>query len=241
MEHQQQRGPHERTHHQQRPDWQRPDYERPEHDEPRDASYGQDRHWGRERGFDSERSGGAYRGSSTRRSDEGFQYPRGNAGDGSWGRPSPAEGSWQRGYDSRSSDSGNHPRAGHPSAYQGGGSVTADRWMRRGPHTGRGPKGYRRSDEQIVDEVNRRLQQDGDVDATEISVTCSAGVVTLEGKVSDRGAKRAAEECAEDVHGVEDVLNHLRVDKGFFAQLFGSSDDDTTKRSSSSSNEIKHR
>ncbi len=42
-------------------------------------------------------------------------------------------------------------------------------------------KGYRRSDERIQEEINDQLTQHGDIDATEIMVKVTSGVVTLTG------------------------------------------------------------
>ena len=42
--------------------------------------------------------------------------------------------------------------------------------QRGGPHRGRGPKGYTRSDERIREDVNDRLSDDPFVDASEIEV-----------------------------------------------------------------------
>jgi osmotically-inducible protein OsmY len=81
----------------------------------------------------------------------------------------------------------------------------------QGRHTGRGPKGYRRSDERIQEEINDQLTQHGDIDATEIMVKVSSGVVTLTGTVEDRNAKRMAEDLAESVSGVQEVQNQLKV------------------------------
>lgn len=77
--------------------------------------------------------------------------------------------------------------------------------------TGRGPRGYRRSDERIADEVNEALTRDPDVDATDIAVRVAGGEVTLEGTVEDRRMKRLAEGAAESVSGVVDVHNRLRL------------------------------
>jgi len=49
------------------------------------------------------------------------------------------------------------------------------------------------------------------VDATNIQVNVQGGEVTLEGTVSDRNQKRMAEEVAEQIQGVNDVQNRLRV------------------------------
>jgi hypothetical protein len=86
---------------------------------------------------------------------------------------------------------------------------------------GRGPKGWRRSDEQIRDEVNERLARDADVDATDVEVRVEGGVVILSGVVEDRGQKRRAEDLVEEVFGVDDVRNELKVRHGFLARLTG--------------------
>src|SRR5262245_33897231 len=81
----------------------------------------------------------------------------------------------------------------------------------RGPHSGKGPKGYQRSDERIREEVNDALTRDGDLDASEIMVEVKDAEVTLEGTVIDRHAKRLAEDLSEDVRGVRDIHNRLRI------------------------------
>jgi osmotically-inducible protein OsmY len=84
----------------------------------------------------------------------------------------------------------------------------------RGAHRGRGPKGYRRSDERIRDDVNDRLTDDAWLDASHVEVAVENGDVTLSGTVADRPAKRRAELLAEAVSGVGNVQNNLRVDLG---------------------------
>jgi hypothetical protein len=82
---------------------------------------------------------------------------------------------------------------------------------RPGPHSGKGPKGWHRSDERIREDVLERLTRHGDVDATELEVAVENGEVTLSGTVADRPQKRAAERCAERVDGVVDVHNRIRL------------------------------
>ena len=84
---------------------------------------------------------------------------------------------------------------------------------RPGPHAGRGPRGYMRSDERIREDVCERLAQPGYVDARDIDVRVSGGEVTLEGSVRERREKRLAEDIAERVAGVRDVHNLLRVNR----------------------------
>ncbi|MEZ0391734.1 MAG: BON domain-containing protein, partial [Pseudobdellovibrionaceae bacterium] len=73
-------------------------------------------------------------------------------------------------------------------------------WM-RGEHVGKGPKGYRRSDSRINEEVSDILTQHGDIDASEIEVDVKEGVVTLSGTVQNRRIKRMVEDLAENVNG----------------------------------------
>jgi hypothetical protein len=95
------------------------------------------------------------------------------------------------------------------SGYSEGQFGTRDRT--RGRYTGRGPKGYTRSDDRIKEDVNDRLEQHGEIDAWEISVMVQNGEVTLEGTVPDRLTKRLAEDVAEDSPGVKQVHNRLRI------------------------------
>ena len=81
----------------------------------------------------------------------------------------------------------------------------------RGPYSGRGPRGYTRSDQRVHEDICERMTEHGDLDASDIDVRCENGEVTLEGTVSDRRAKRLAEDIAGSARGVRDVQNRLRV------------------------------
>jgi len=78
-------------------------------------------------------------------------------------------------------------------------------------HRGRGPKGYRRSDERIKEDVNDRLSDDYYLDASDVEVAVENMEVTLTGTVRNRNDKRRAEDLAESVSGVTNVENRLRV------------------------------
>lgn len=91
------------------------------------------------------------------------------------------------------------------------GSARARISQRRGPHHGKGPVGFQRSDERIRELVCEALTDDGEVDATHIEVRVTAGEVTLTGTIDDRPMKRRAEDCVELVPGVRDVHNQLRI------------------------------
>ena len=84
----------------------------------------------------------------------------------------------------------------------------------RGRFTGRGPKGYRRSDERIRESVSEALARDGDLDASDIEVQVQEGEVTLEGTVPNRWSKRLAEDLTQDMPGVKELHNRLRVQEG---------------------------
>ena len=80
-----------------------------------------------------------------------------------------------------------------------------------GLHKGKGPRNYRRSDNRIQEDINDRLTDDPDVDASEVEVVVQNGQVTLTGTVDDRQAKRRAEDIAESVSGVAHVENRIKV------------------------------
>ncbi|HEX5656953.1 MAG TPA: BON domain-containing protein [Polyangiales bacterium] len=75
----------------------------------------------------------------------------------------------------------------------------------------RGPKGYKRSDERVREDVNDRLALQDELDPSDIEVRVENGEVTLTGTVRSRHEKFRAEEIADDVSGVSDVHNQLRV------------------------------
>jgi osmotically-inducible protein OsmY len=83
--------------------------------------------------------------------------------------------------------------------------------LRSGQHRGKGPKGYTRSDDRIKEDINDRLSDDVFIDASEIEVTVNDGEVTLTGSVGTRTEKRRAEDIAEEVSGVKNVENRIRL------------------------------
>lgn len=106
-------------------------------------------------------------------------------------------------------------------------------------HTGKGPKGWKRSDERIREDICECLENDRHLDASEIDVAVSEGIVTLTGKVEDRPSKRHAEDLIEYRAGVKDVRNELSVDQSFFEQardfLTGKNEIEKSKASKSNS------
>jgi BON domain len=93
-----------------------------------------------------------------------------------------------------------------------GGFAGPEREYERGSFRGRGPKGYRRSDEYIREDVCECLTEDEDLDASEIEVSVVNGEVTLTGMVASRLDKRYAEDLSASVTGVRDVHNMLRTE-----------------------------
>lgn len=101
----------------------------------------------------------------------------------------------------------------------------------RGPHFGKGPKGYKRSDERIREEVSEVIARQGWIDASDVEVKVQNGEVTLTGTIDQRDHKRRLEQMIEDLPGVDDVRNELRVKR---AQLgaggtYASGDASTTE------------
>jgi len=109
---------------------------------------------------------------------------------------------------------GGHGQLYRPDTLAAGPAVSGE--LPPGRYTGRGPKGYTRSDERIREDVSDHLWTDPWIDASEMTVLVKDGEVTLEGTVEDRFAKRLAEDIAENCVGVRDVHNRLRIapDKG---------------------------
>jgi osmotically-inducible protein OsmY len=109
-------------------------------------------------------------------------------------------------------EQGRHAQSGHG---RGGSDFVRDEPRSAGTsHRGRGPRNYTRSDESIVDELIDRLTDDERIDATEILVMVEGGVVTLSGEVPERRMKHLAEDIADDIRGVRDIENRIRVDNG---------------------------
>jgi osmotically-inducible protein OsmY len=81
----------------------------------------------------------------------------------------------------------------------------------RGPHWGKGPKGYKRNDERTREDVCDAIAFQGHIDASDVEVKVESGVVTLSGTVALREHKRALERLVERCRGVHEVRNELRL------------------------------
>jgi hypothetical protein len=140
----------------------------------------------------------------------GFDYGRPHAARG-WGEE--RSGTGERDYGHIDYWRPGWPASWHDPAY-GGSAYTRPGNSGYGPFSGRGPRGYQRTDERLREDVCERLTQDPWIDASDLEVTVRGGEVTLSGAVRDRGDKRHAEDLAERVSGVREVHNNLRVAGG---------------------------
>jgi hypothetical protein len=90
----------------------------------------------------------------------------------------------------------------------------ASQWGQREGRDRSFDRGYRRSDRAVYEDVCAKLELSPLVDASEIEVTVTEGIVYMSGSVANRGMKRRAELEIENVSGVEEVQNQLRIPSG---------------------------
>lgn len=110
-----------------------------------------------------------------------------------------------------------------------------------GPHKGKGPKDYRRSEDRIREDVCDRLADDDYVDASDIRIDIQNNEVILSGTVNSREEKRRAEDIVESISGVHNVENRIRVgrtDNNFDRYTGTTSDSSGIGRESGTTNEI---
>ena len=193
------------------------DEDRGRWDDDRNREYDRGQHEGSR--FDENRSYGRERwegGSSGQGYSQGYYGPRGGGQMGpDWG-----------GYSERQRSYGYQPygRPERDERYMRGEEYPRrDRDDERGPlerfgeklregfrRLGRGPKGFKRSDERIAEDVCERIARSA-INADDVEVTVKSGEVTLSGFVEARYDKRMLEDIADDVFGVSEVHNQLRV------------------------------
>ena len=92
-----------------------------------------------------------------------------------------------------------------------GGNQYSDQSRQSQSFKGLGPKGYKRSDERLQEDIHERLTEAHHIDASEITVRVSEGKVTLEGSVTDRRVKHQIEDLVEACAGVSDIDNRISV------------------------------
>ncbi|MBL9037871.1 MAG: BON domain-containing protein [Archangium sp.] len=86
---------------------------------------------------------------------------------------------------------------------------------------GTGPKGYKRSDERLKEDISERIMGMG-IDASDVEVSVSNGEVTLSGTVSDRSLRYQLENLTDGISGVTDIVNDIRVKRGGDLELSSS-------------------
>ncbi|WP_437934310.1 BON domain-containing protein [Sorangium sp. So ce341] len=80
-----------------------------------------------------------------------------------------------------------------------------------GGSRGRPPKGYKRSDERIREDICDQISDHPDLDASDVEVKVQNGEVVLTGTVRERRFKHQLETLAERISGVTDVRNEIRL------------------------------
>jgi hypothetical protein len=171
-----------------------------------DRRYGAEERW---RPYDPGHDSPAYRDQSSGQRWRGEAGPSARTGDWrDWRNPRADEGRAWNGREER----GFWDRTRDEVASWFGDRGAETRRRVDGEHRGRGPRGYRRADERISDDVHDRLTEDSWLDASDIVVNVREGEVVLSGRVRTREDKRRAEDLAERVSGVAHVQNNLRAD-----------------------------
>lgn len=140
--------------------------------------------------------------------------------------------------DSFDEDRGYAPWGGEPeprrwSGRHWGGGMGYDVWRDDRGFSGRAPKGYRRSDERIAEELNDILTRHPDIDPSDIEVSVKDGEVTLRGTVADRRTRKMVESLAEDLPGVGHVQNDIRMAARNRADTAGEERESEKRRGSS--------
>ena len=150
--------------------------------------YGQDRGYGQE-GRMYEQGGMGYQGGGMGGQQGGMGYQGGGMGgfQGGMGR----QGGWEQ--------------QGRVQSGMGEGGMSQRFGARRGP------KGYKRSDERIREDVCDRLSEHPIIDSSDVEIKVQNGEVTLTGTVTERRHKHLIEQVAEAISGVQDVTNQIRV------------------------------
>jgi len=154
-------------------------------------------------------SGG--RGYGQRRSDWDRDYGRSRRSGSEWdreARPGGYDYNWEGDYSQHFENYGTTAGLQHRQAPD---QSFSEFWSAPGPHYGRGPKGYKRSNERIQEDLCERMTHHGYLNAEDIELEVNNGQVVLKGTVASRQEKRLAEDIAESVSGVSQVMNQLQV------------------------------
>jgi osmotically-inducible protein OsmY len=164
--------------------------------------------------YDTGQSGSNYGAGSNYGSGPNYGYSSGASYGGGYSSFGPGSSQSFQGYGQGTGDRANYGQGNRDASTFGQSGYETEGSRPRGSFAGRGPKGYQRSDARISEDVCDRLAESPDVDASNIEVKVENGEVTLAGSVADRGEKRRAEDLIENISGVREVHNHIRVNRG---------------------------
>lgn len=199
-----------------------------------------------ERRGDFEHTGGARdRGYGAEWDDRGSRYGlrNGDYGSGSQGRD---EGSGWHDRDARDQERD----SGYGARDRGYGSRGGGGWAQQGQSRAgsndlgeqlgqrryaKGPKGYKRSDERIKEDLSEKLHSRFDIDSSEVEIEVKNAEVTLTGTVPNRDMRFRLEQCADGILGVDDVTNNVKVKKETSSSGTSSAQDRSAPQGSSSS------
>jgi hypothetical protein len=105
--------------------------------------------------------------------------------------------------------------------------------MGQGMSQHRGPKGWKRTDERLKEDICERLYHTQHIDSSDVTVEVKDGKVMLEGSVPQRGMKHALEDLIDACPGVTDIDNRVRVSQGGSQSQTGQSGSSGTSGSTS--------
>lgn len=140
-------------------------------------------------------------------SSRGTEQPRGNPAYGSYAYGAASYGPGSDVGDSNYPDPG--PSTGRSRLQGASGDALGYRYGTG--FSGRGPKGYTRSDERIREDISERLSDDPAIDASDITLEVKDGKVTLTGQVEARWIKHSVEDMVDRCAGVREIDNRLGV------------------------------
>lgn len=82
-------------------------------------------------------------------------------------------------------------------------------------HAGKGPRGYTKRDQAILEEICEELTRDSHIDASQLSVQVVDGVVILSGEIESLEAKDRIMGIVSEVHGISQFVNEMRVSDAY--------------------------
>jgi osmotically-inducible protein OsmY len=176
----------------------------------RGGAYETQRRYQRDQGgLPGQSYGGGYRDRGEWDREYGMRSDDRRQGERGWRGPGASLSEQDYGYGETAPGAGYYSGAGQGDSRQG--YLTRGGRQQWGRFAGRGPRNYTRSDERIRDDINDRLTDDPELDASDIEVKVNNGDIILGGSVESRLAKRRAEDIVDSVSGVKNVQNNLRV------------------------------